>query len=75
MRKTKIICTLGPATDDPAVLEGVIRNGMDVARFNFSHGTHADHKKRLEALKAMRQKLGKPVAALLDTKGPDFRLK
>ena len=48
MRKTKIICTLGPATDDPAILEGVIRSGMDVARFNFSHGTHADHKKRLE---------------------------
>ncbi len=75
MRKTKIICTLGPATDDPAILEGVIRSGMDVARFNFSHGTHADHKKRLESLKAMRKKLGKPVAALLDTKGPEIRLK
>ena len=51
MRKTKIICTLGPSTDDPKVLEDMMRSGMDVARFNFSHGTHADHKKRLEQFK------------------------
>ena len=75
MRKTKIICTLGPATDDPAVLEAMIQNGMNVARFNFSHGTHEEHKKRLDTLKALRKKLGVPVAALLDTKGPEIRLK
>ena len=51
MRKTKIICTLGPSTDAPEILEAMMKNGMDVARFNFSHGTHADHKKRLEMLK------------------------
>lgn len=75
MRKTKIICTLGPSTDDPNILEEMIRSGMDVARFNFSHGTHADHKQRLEQLKALRKKCGIPVAALLDTKGPEIRLK
>ena len=75
MRKTKIICTLGPATDDPAVLEEMIVNGMDVARFNFSHGSHEEHKKRLDQLKALREKRNLPVAALLDTKGPEIRLK
>lgn len=75
MRKTKIICTLGPATDDPAVLEALIENGMNVARFNFSHGSHAEHKVRLENLKAAREKLGIPVGALLDTKGPEIRLR
>lgn len=75
MRKTKIICTLGPSTDDPKVLEDMMKNGMDVARFNFSHGTHADHKKRLEQLKETRKRLNLPVAALLDTKGPEIRLK
>ncbi|MBR3751702.1 MAG: pyruvate kinase, partial [Ruminiclostridium sp.] len=75
MRKTKIICTMGPATDDPAVLEALIQNGMNVARFNFSHGNHEEQKARLEKLKAARQKLGIPVAALLDTKGPEIRLK
>lgn len=75
MRKTKIICTLGPSTDAPEILEAMMKNGMDVARFNFSHGTHADHKKRLEMLKTLRKKLNIPVAALLDTKGPEIRLK
>ena len=75
MRKTKIICTLGPSTDSPEVLEAMMENGMDVARFNFSHGTHEEHKKRLEALKALRKKRNLPVAALLDTKGPEIRLK
>ena len=75
MRKTKIICTLGPASDDPAVLEKMILSGMDVARFNFSHGTHADHKVRLDRLKEIRTRLDIPVAALLDTKGPEIRLK
>ena len=75
MRKTKIICTLGPATDAPGVLEDLIRNGMDVARFNFSHGTHPQQKERLDRLKEVRARMGGPVAALLDTKGPEIRLK
>ena len=75
MRKTKIICTLGPATDDPEILEEMIVNGMDVARFNFSHGSHEEHKKRLDQLKLLREKNNQPVAALLDTKGPEIRLK
>lgn len=73
MRKTKIICTLGPSTDDPEVLKQLILNGMDVARFNFSHGTHQEQKKRLDLLKQVREELGIPVAALLDTKGPEIR--
>ena len=75
MRKTKIICTLGPSTDSPEILEAMMKSGMDVARFNFSHGTHEDHKRRLEMLKDLRKKLNIPVAALLDTKGPEIRLK
>ena len=75
MRKTKIICTLGPSTDKEGVLRDLIANGMNVARFNFSHGSHEEHLGRLEKLKALREKLGKPVAALLDTKGPEIRLK
>ena len=75
MRKTKIICTLGPSTDKGDVLRELIANGMNVARFNFSHGSHEEHLGRLEKLKALREELGKPVAALLDTKGPEIRLK
>ena len=75
MRKTKIICTLGPSTDKDGVLRELVANGMTVARFNFSHGSHEEHKGRLDNLKAIRAELGKPVAALLDTKGPEIRLK
>ena len=75
MRKTKIVCTLGPSTDREGVLREMIRAGMNVARFNFSHGTHAEHKARLDALKALREELDAPVAAMLDTKGPEVRLK
>ena len=75
MRKTKIICTLGPSTDKEGVLRELVANGMNVARFNFSHGSHEEHLGRLEKLKAIREELGKPVAALLDTKGPEIRLK
>ena len=75
MRKTKIICTLGPSTDKEGVLRDLIANGMNVARFNFSHGSHEEHLGRLKKLKALREELGKPVAALLDTKGPEIRLK
>ncbi|MFB0919904.1 MAG: pyruvate kinase, partial [Oscillospiraceae bacterium] len=74
MRKTKIICTLGPATDDGKTLKTLIQSGMDVARFNFSHGTQEEQLKRLNDLKALREELGIPVAALMDTKGPELRL-
>ena len=62
MRKTKIVCTLGPATDREGVLRQMLEAGMNVARFNFSHGSHAEHKGRLDALKALRAELGLPVA-------------
>ena len=75
MRKTKIICTLGPSTDKGDVLRELIANGMNVARFNFSHGSYEEHGGRLANLKALREELDKPVAALLDTKGPEIRLK
>lgn len=73
MRKTKIVCTLGPATKDENVLRRLIEEGMDVARLNFSHGTHEDHKERIEMVKKLRRELDKPVAILLDTKGPEIR--
>lgn len=74
MRRTKIICTLGPATDDISVMKKLIENGMNVARFNFSHGTHEEQLERLNKLKKLREELGVPVAALMDTKGPEIRL-
>ena len=73
MRKTKIICTMGPSTDEIEVLRQVARSGMDVARFNFSHGTHEEHKARMDRLKVVREGLGLPIAILLDTKGPEIR--
>ncbi|WP_418454222.1 pyruvate kinase [Allofournierella sp.] len=75
MRKTKIVCTLGPSTDREEVLRDMILSGMNVARFNFSHGNYDEHRRRLDALKKIRTELGVPVAALLDTKGPEIRLK
>lgn len=75
MRKTKIVCTLGPSTDREGVLREMLLAGMNVARFNFSHGSHEEHKARLDALKALREELYLPVAAMLDTKGPEVRLK
>ena len=74
MRKTKVICTLGPATDENKILKTLIQSGMDVARFNFSHGTQEEQLKRLNDLKALREELDIPVAALMDTKGPELRL-
>jgi pyruvate kinase len=74
MRKTKIICTLGPATDDENVLRELFLSGMDVARFNFSHATHEEHLERLQKIEKLRAELGIPVATLLDTKGPEIRL-
>ena len=75
MRKTKIVCTMGPNTNDREMMKQLALSGMDVARFNFSHGDHEEHKGRLELLKSVREELGIPVAALLDTKGPEIRLK
>ena len=74
-RKTKIICTLGPATDKGDVLKQLILEGMNVARFNFSHGSYEEQKGRLEQLRKLRTELKRPVAALLDTKGPEIRLR
>lgn len=73
MRKTKIVCTMGPATDQEEVLLALIKSGMNVARFNFSHGSHEEHKKRMDMLKKLRKQCDKPVAILLDTKGPEIR--
>ncbi len=75
MRKTKIICTIGPATDTEKPMRQLIENGMDVARFNFSHGDHATHKARIELLKKLRAEYGRPIGILLDTKGPEVRVK
>ncbi len=74
MRKTKIICTLGPAVENEQMLRDLIAEGMDVARLNFSHGSHEEHLKLVNKLKKVREELGKPVAILLDTKGPEIRI-
>lgn len=75
MRRTKIICTLGPATDTPAMIEALIRGGMNAARFNFSHGSHPEHLKRLQMFAGVRDALGRPVATILDTRGPEIRIR
>lgn len=75
MRKTKIICTLGPATEKPGVLKQLVEAGMNVARFNFSHGSFEEHGARFDELCRVREETGLPVAALLDTKGPEIRLR
>lgn len=75
LRKTKIVCTLGPSTEDEKVLRSLIEEGMNVARFNFSHGDHEEQMGRLKTLRKLREELGRPVAALLDTKGPEIRLR
>ncbi len=75
MRKTKIVCTLGPACDDEATLTAMCRAGMNVARLNFSHGVHEDHRRRIEMVKKVREALGMPIAIMLDTKGPEYRIK
>ncbi|MBR6313420.1 MAG: pyruvate kinase [Clostridia bacterium] len=74
MRKTKIICTIGPASDSEEILSNMCLAGMNVARLNFSHGTHEDHLDKINKIKAVRAKLGLPIAILLDTKGPEYRI-
>ena len=74
IRKTKIVCTLGPAVDDENIIRQMMLEGMNIARFNMSHGSYEEHGRRLEMLKKIRKDLKLPVAALLDTKGPEIRL-
>ena len=73
MKKTKIVCTMGPNTNDENMMRKLIQEGMDIARFNFSHGDHAEQKERMDALKRLREEEGKHIAILLDTKGPEIR--
>ena len=75
MRKTKIVCTLGPSSDNAAMLKKLIANGMNVARLNFSHGTHESHQKVIDTFKRVREETGAPLALMLDTKGPEIRIK
>ena len=75
MRKTKIVCTIGPATESEDQLRALMLAGMNVARLNFSHGTHEEHKVRIDRIKKVREELGLPVAILLDTKGPEYRIR
>ncbi|MCR4747257.1 MAG: pyruvate kinase [Clostridiales bacterium] len=75
MRKTKIICTIGPASDSKDTLVAMAKAGMNVARLNFSHGTHEEHLDKIEKIKEVREELGLPIAILLDTKGPEYRIK
>ena len=75
MRKTKIVCTIGPACNTEEILSEMCLAGMNVARLNFSHGTHEDHKINIDRIKKVREKLGLPIAILLDTKGPEYRIK
>ena len=75
MRKTKIVCTLGPATDSREIMIGLCKAGMNVARLNFSHGVHADHQMRIDLVKSVREELELPIAIMLDTKGPEYRIK
>jgi pyruvate kinase len=74
MRKTKIICTIGPASNSEEVIRKLAEAGMNVARFNFSHGTHEQHKRDMDIVKRVRQELGMPIAIMLDTKGPEYRV-
>lgn len=74
MRKTKIICTIGPASDAEEILIKMAKAGMNVARANFSHGTHEQHKARFDMIKKVREELNLPIAIMLDTKGPEYRI-
>lgn len=73
MKKTKIVCTMGPSTDNPEIMRKLVQNGMDIARFNFSHGSYEEQKTRMDLLKKIRTEEKKPIAILLDTKGPEIR--
>ncbi len=75
MNKTKIICTIGPASESEEVLAEMMKAGMNVARLNFSHGTHEEHEKKIASIKKVREELDLPIAIMLDTKGPEYRIK
>ena len=75
MRKTKIVCTIGPASESEEILTGLCKAGMNVARLNFSHSTHEEHQRIIDRIKRVREKLGLPIAILLDTKGPEYRIR
>lgn len=75
MRKTKIVCTIGPASGDRKIFADMCRAGMNVARLNFSHGTHEEHQQKIDMIKSVREELGLPIAIMLDTKGPEYRIK
>ena len=75
MRKTKIICTIGPASESPEVFRRMCLEGLNVARLNFSHGTHEEHQKKIDMIKAVREELDLPIAIMLDTKGPEYRIR
>ena len=75
MRKTKIVCTIGPSSEKPEVFREMCLNGLNVARLNFSHGTHEEHQKKIDMIKAVREELKLPVAIMLDTKGPEYRIR
>ena len=75
MRKTKVICTIGPASENEEVLTQMLEAGMNVARLNFSHGTHEEHEKKIELIKCVREKMDLPIAIMLDTKGPEYRIR
>ena len=74
MRKTKIICTIGPASSNETTLTQMIQAGMNVARLNFSHGSYPEHKEKIELIKKVREKLNVPIPIMLDTKGPEYRI-
>ncbi|NLD18024.1 MAG: pyruvate kinase, partial [Tissierellia bacterium] len=74
IKKTKIVCTIGPASESEEMLEKLMRAGMNVARLNFSHGTHDEHQQRIDRIKGVSEKLNYPIAIMLDTKGPEIRL-
>ena len=75
MRKTKIICTIGPASDNEETLTQMCQAGMNIARLNFSHGTYEEHQQKIDLIKKVRDKLNLPIAIMLDTKGPEYRIK
>ena len=75
MRKTKLICTIGPASENEETLTRMFEAGMNVARLNFSHGSHEEHQKKIDLIKKVREKMNLPVAIMLDTKGPEYRIR
>ena len=75
MRKTKIVCTIGPASSSEEVFAGMCRAGLNVARLNFSHGTHEEHQQKFDMIHKVRRKLDLPIAIMLDTRGPEYRIR